>query len=516
VVAAGANEPEVEMIQVEQREQIRRAYFMEHKSIRAIAREMSHSRRTVREALHSAEPPNYTLKAPRPAPVLGPFKPAIDALLVENTRLPRKQRYTAHKIFEQLRSQGYAGSEVSVRHYVAERRRATRKREVYLPLEFDPGRDAQIDWGEADAILAGRQVTVQYFELRLNYSRKVFVRAYPVQRQEAFFDAHIAAFHYLGGVPHTLTYDNLTAAVRRVLEGRQREEQRAFVAFRSHYLFESRFCTPGQGHEKGGVESGIGYVRRNFFTPLPDVPDYEALNAHLLAACDREEARTVNRQLHTIGQAWALERPQLRPLPAHAFDCSLSVPVTLNPYSQVTFQTNRYSVPVEAAFRQLVLKAYPFHVEILHAERVVARHPRSYERQQEVCDPLHYLPLLEQRPGAFEHAKPLRQWRARWAPIYEQLLAHLQAERPDGDAIPEFVRILGLHRDHPATLIEQAVTQALDWGCGHLDGVRLCLHHLEHPETPIVPLDLSTRPHLAAIAQSPVNLRRYEALLGRA
>jgi transposase len=504
------------MIQVEEREQIRRAYFVEHKSIRAIARELKHSRRTVREALHSAEPRVYTLKASRPAPVLGLFKPEIDRLLDENTKLPRKQRYTAHKIFEQLQAQGYAGSEVSVRHYVAQQRQADRKRDVYLPLEFDPGRDAQVDWGEADVILAGQQLTVQFFALRLNYARKPFVRAYPAQKQEAFFDAHVAAFRYLGGVPHTLTYDNLTIAVRRVLEGRNREEQRAFVAFRSHYLFDSRFCTPGQGHEKGGVENGIGYVRRNFFTPLPDVPDFETLNAYLLAACDREDSRTVDRQPMTIGQAWALERAHLRPLPAHDFDCSRMLPVVLNPYSQVTFETNRYSVPVEAAFRQLVLKAYPFQVEIRHGERVVARHPRSYGRQQEICDPLHYLPLLEQRPGAFEHAKPLRQWRARWAPVYEQLLADLQAERPDGEAIPEFVRILALHRNHSAALIEQAVTQALDRGCAHLDGVRLCLHALEHPEAPVAPLDLSTRPHLAAIAQAPVDLRRYEALLAGA
>jgi len=504
------------MIQVEEREAIRRAYFVEHKSIRAIARELKHGRDVIREALASAEPRRYTLKAPRAAPTLGAFKAALDRLLDENATAPRKQRYTARKLFEQIKAQGYAGSEVSVRRYVAQQRASDRKRPVFLPLEFDPGQDAQVDWGEAEVILAGEQQTVQYFELRLNYSRKVFARAYPAQKQEAFFDAHVAAFHYLKGVPHTLTYDNLTTAVRRVLEGRNREEQRAFVALRSHYLFESRFCTPGQGHEKGGVESGIGYVRRNFLVPLPNVPDFEALNAYLLAECQKDDARTVDRQPHTIGQAWAQERPHLRPLPAHDFDCSVMVPVMLNAYSQVTFQTNRYSVPVESAYRQLVLKAYPFHLEVLHGAQVVAHHPRSYGRQQELCDPLHYLPLLEQRPGAFEHARPLRQWRAHWAPVYEQLLAELQAKRPDGDGIPEFVRILKLHREHPAALIEQAITRALAGHGAHLDGVRQWLHQLEHPETALPALDLSHRPRLAALHQAPVDLRRYEALLGEA
>jgi transposase len=500
------------MIQVEDREAIRRAYFVEHKSIRAIARELKHGRDVIREALASAEPRPYTLTNPRPAPVLDPFKAAIDALLAENAKAPRKQRYTARKIFHLLQAQGYTGSEVTVRRYVAHKRQNERKRPVYLPLEFDPGQDAQVDWGEAQAVIAGQQLTVQFFELRLNYSRKVFARAYPAQKQEAFFDAHVAAFHYLGGVPHTLTYDNLTPAVRRVLEGRRREEQRAFIALRSHYLFASRFTTPGQGHEKGGVESGIGFVRRNFLVPLPEFADFDALNAHLLAECQRDDARTVERQPMTIGQAWAVERPHLRPLPAHDFDCSVSVPVTLNAYSQVTYQTNRYSVPVESAYRHLVLKAYPFHVEVLHSAQVVARHPRSYGRQQDIYDPLHYLPLLEQRPGAFEHARPLRQWRAHWSPIYEQLLADLQVKR-DGEAIPEFVRILKLHRDHPAALVEQAICRALASRCAHLDGVRLWLHQLEHPETPLPALDLSDRPRLAALHQAPVDLRRYEALL---
>lgn len=501
------------MIQVEDRELIRRAFFVDHKSIRAIARELKHSRDSIREALRSAEPRTYTLKTTRPAPMLGAFKVAIDGLLADNASLPRKQRYTAHKIFLAVQAQGYLGSEVSVRRYVAQQRQASRRREVYLPLEFDPGQDAQVDWGEAEVILAGVPTTVQFFVMRLNYSRRVFVRAYPAQKQEAFFDGHVAAFRHFEGVPQRITYDNLAAAVRRVLEGRNREEQRAFVALRSHYLFDSRFCTPGQGHEKGGVESGVGYVRRNFLVPLPEVANYAALNTWLLEACQRDDARTVDRQPLTIGQTWELERPQLRPRPAYDFECCVLTTVTLNPYSQVIFETNRYSVPVESAFRQLVLKAFPFEVQIWHADRLVAHHPRSYGRQQEVCDPLHYLPLLEQRPGAFEHARPLRQWRAHWSPVYEQLLAYFQERWEDGQAVPEFVRVLKLHRDHPAALVEQAVTLALARGCAHLEGVRLCLRQLQYPDTPVPALDLSDRPRLANIAQAPIDLRRYETLL---
>ncbi len=502
------------MIQVDERESIRRAYFDEHKSIRRIAAEGHYARATVRAAL-KAEPgiPAYTLTAPRVAPKLGEYKTQIEKLLSENATLPRKQRYTAHTIYKAILALGYSGSEVSVRRHVAQVRQRDRKREVFLPLEFDPGQDAQVDWAEADVILAGELIRAQLFILRLCYSRKVFVRAYPTQKQEAFFEGHVLAFHYLGGVPHRLTYDNLGTAVLRVLEGRNREEQQAFIAFRSHYLFESRFCTPGQGHEKGGVESAVGYVRRNFLVPLPEVASFEALNVQLLEACQQDDQRFVDRQPQSIGQMWAVERPKLKVLPAHDFVCCVTRPVTLNAYSQVEFETNRYSVPAEAAYRQLILRAYPFRIEILHRDQIVAQHPRSYGRKQEIYEPLHYLPLLEQRPGAFEHAKPLRQWRAQWPPIYEQLLAYLRAHQPEGEAIPEFVRILGLQREYSVGQIEQAIGQALAQGGVHFEGLRLRLRQGQPTDMPAAPLDLSQRPLLAAVAQAPRDLRTYNVLL---
>jgi hypothetical protein len=243
------------------------------------------------------------------------------------------------------------------------------------------------------------------------------------------------------------------------------------------------------------------------------VADFEALNAHLLAECVKDDGRRVDRQPLPIGEAWALERPHLRTLPERDFACCVMRPVTLNPYGQVTFETNRYSVPAEQAMRQLMLKAYPFRVEVLHDARVLASHARCYEREQEIYDPLHYLSLLEQRPGAFEHARPLRQWRERWPAVYEQLLAHLREAQPESGAIPVFVRILKLHQEYPAELVEQAIGRALEYGCLHLDGVRLCLRQLQQPDQPLPALDLSGKPELAAIGQAPVDLNRYEHLL---
>ena len=243
------------MISVKKREQIRRAYFIDEKSMRTIAKELHCSRDTIKKAIASPEGESYTLTQERPAPVLGPYKARIDELLAESERMPRKQRYTGHKIYELIKAEGYTGSESGVRRYIGQQRREKRRPKVYMPLEFDPGRDAQVDWGEATVVMSGQQLVVQIFVLRLNYSRKIFVCAYPTQKQECFLDGHVRAFQYLGGVPYRLSYDNLKTAVARILEGRNRQEQRTFVVFRSHYLFESHFCTPRTGaRERRGRE----------------------------------------------------------------------------------------------------------------------------------------------------------------------------------------------------------------------------------------------------------------------
>jgi transposase len=503
------------MITVEDREKIRRAYFVEKKSQRQIARELGCSRDTVKKAIESAEPGQYRLTQPRPAPVLGPYKARIDELLEENERLPRKQRYIGHTMYRDIHARGYRGSESTVRGYIARRRREKRRPKVYIPLEFDPGTDAQVDWGEAVAIVAGERVTVQVFFMRLCYSRKLFVMAFPTQKQEAFFEGHVRAFHHFQGVPQRISYDNLKAAVQRILEGRTRQEQQKFIVFRSHYLFASHFCTPGQGHEKGRVEGGVGFGRRNFMVPLPHVASFDELNDHLLAACLEDDERCVDRQPMTIGEAWEIEKPYLLPRPEKDFECCVIDAVTLNGFGQVEFETNRYSVPAKDAYHNLVIKAYPFRVDVLYLNEVIASHPRCYGKKQDILDPLHYLPLLEQRPGAFDHAKPIRRWRESWPSVYEELLTRLREQWPDGKGVQEFVRVLRLHEEHPADLIVQAVEQALAYSCAHLDGVKLCLRQLTEPQPLLPAIDLSAWPELVEVGSQAVDLQRYDELLER-
>jgi transposase len=506
------------MIDVEKWEEIRRAYYVQGKSLRQIASETGHAWRTIRRMVDSAEPMRYRQQRVREAPKLGAYQEQIEVLLAESEQMPRKQRYTASKIYELLRGMGFAGAESTVRHYVAKVRKHERRPRLYLPLSFEAGRDGQVDWGEGQVVMAGQRCTVQLFVMRLNYSRRLFVMAFPGQKQECFFAGHVAAFHYFGGIAQRLTYDNLTTAVQKILKGKNRQEQEQFIALRGHYLFESHFCTPGEAHEKGGVENSIGYVQRQFLTPLPAVDSFAELNAYLLTRCVREEERQVKGQPATIGAMGQEEQAYLRALPGRDFDCCRSVEATLTPYSQVVLETNRYSLPVKRATAQLVAKLYPFEVKIYSGseQELLAVHARCYGREQDVFDPLHYLPLLAQRPGAFEYAKPMRQWRAQWPPVYEELLAYLQRQWPEGRGVREFIAILQLHQQYAGDLIEQAITQALAYHCAHADGVLLCLNQLLQPALATSSLDLGERPHLQAIGAQQVDLGQYNVLLGRA
>lgn len=499
---------------VDDYEAIRRAYFLDGWSIREIAQKLHHSRRLIRKAIAQAEPDRYRLTQPRSAPVLAPYKPKIEELLDESDRLPRKQRYTAHKIYQLLQKAGYQGSEGGVHNYVCQRRKIRKKRPAYLPLEFDPGQDAQVDWAEALVDMAGKRIKVELFILRLNYSRARFVMAFPFQKQEAFFEGHIQAFHFFEGVPRRIAYDNLKTAVFRILEGHNRKEQEAFKAFRSHYLFESYYCNVGQGHEKGGVESDVGYAQRNFCSPIPQVADFAELNAQLRQACLDDLHRRIRGQQASVMELWQAEKPLLLPLRGPDYRACSTHVVKVNPYSQVVFETNRYSVPTAFVGRQLVLRAYPFRIEVLSLEDLIASHSRSYEREQDILDPLHYLGLLAQRPGAFEHALPLRQWRKNWPTDYERLLKELLARLPGGEGVREFIAILKLHQVYPAKQVAQAIHAALDLGAIHLDGIQMCLRESQ-PEQVSSHLQVRLpRPELAEIGCQPVDLEQYNRLLG--
>ncbi len=262
------------------------------------------------------------------------------------------------------------------------------------------------------------------FCLRSMASGAAFHRAYPRATQQAFLEAHEGAFDYFGGVFATLRYDNLTSAVRKILRGFRREETTRFLAFRSHWQFDAEFCTPGEGHEKGGVEGEAGYFRRNHWVPVPQAADLDALNAQLLDGCRADEQRVLHGRTQSVGAAMTIERASLRPLATEAFDLQeVSFP-TVDGLGCVRVKTNPYSVPaavgtsVEAQARVGPRRAV--------GRRAVPRPSRAVVRGFEpVLELEHYLDVLMHKPGAMAGSTPLAQCRARglWPASYDALWA---------------------------------------------------------------------------------------------
>ena len=456
------------MIQVDEKEAIRRLYFIKRHSIRQMARERHHSRKTIRKALLDPSVPQYHLATPKACPVMGPFRGIVEVWLEQDRYSPRKQRHTAHRIYDRLVSEySFGGSERTVRHHVNKLR--PRLEELAIPLEFDPGADAQCDWGEAQVYIGDEPVTAQVFCLKLSYSGKPFVMAFPTQRQECFFEGHDQAFNWFGGVPGRISYDNLSTAVRKVLEGRNRLEQQVFIAFRSHYLFESHFATVATPREQGRVENLVGYMRRNYFVPVPRVSSFAELNQILLERLAADDERPLRRKGMTIGRAWEEEKVKLLPRPRFPHPCCISRPVKANRLSLVNFDSNRYSVPVEYGMSKLTLHAHAWRVEVACGDRVVATHERCYGKDQDIMQVEHYLPLLIERPGAFPYARPVRHWDM--PETFRELLDRL-TERHNGDGVSQFLRVLMLARAYGADRLKHAVRQALDEGNGGYERIR--------------------------------------------
>lgn len=511
---------------VEQIEAIRRAYYQGHKSIRAIAREQGHGREVIRAALAGTEPgpPRYRLRHPKPQPVREAIAPLVDAWLTADRDVPRKQRHTATRIYHRLVAEhGYAGSERTVRLCVQEWKTAHRDDVAgFVPLGYGPGAEAQCDWGDARVRIGGVEQAAAVFSIRLAYSLKPFVCAFPAARQECFFAAHEAAFALWGGVPQRITYDNLTSAVRKVLEGRNRVEQEAFVAFRGHHLFASHFCLPGRegAHEKPLVESLVGYSRRNFLVPVPDLPSWEALNAYLYECCVREDARPASGRGRTIGALWQEEQAHLLPLQRHGYPCCRTTAVRATRQGLVAFERNRYSVPTRYAGGRLLLRAFPWEVEVTDGATVVARHARLYGRDGEQLDPLHYLALLERKPGAFDLARPIQRWAEHWPPIYRTYLDALRQARPQ-EARREFVRILQLHARYTPAALTAALERAYGLCCWSADGVEQLVHQQLGVALPATRVDLAAvgGPALTRLAQVQIPLpdpHRFDRLCAEA
>src|SRR5712691_9226338 len=402
---------------VEQFEQIRRDRKREGLSIRELARRHGVHRRAVRQALAAALPPPRKTPERRPAPKLGPYRGLIDGWLLADREAPRKQRHTAKRIWQRLVDEhGADVAETTVRDYVRRRRRELGEPgEAFVPQVHEPGIEAEVDWGEAEIVLAGQRVKVGLFVMRACYSGAAFVMAFERETQQAFLEAHVEAFHFFGGVFQTIRYDNLRSAVKQVLRGPRRVEQDRFVALRSHYLYESVFTRRGRqgAHEKGGVEGEVGRFRRRHLVPLPRVGSLKELNDLLEDGCFAELGRRIQGRPETVGEALRIERRVLRQLPFDDYETAEHASPRVDTKALVTIRQNRYSVPVALVGLRVNARIGAREIVISHQRRQVARHPRLHGRFQTAARLDHYLELLQIKPGALKGSLPLRQERER-------------------------------------------------------------------------------------------------------
>src|SRR5512144_1690375 len=412
--------------------EIRRRVLVGGLSKRAACREYDIHWDTLQKILDHPEPPGYRRTAPRTKPKLDPFLPVIHQILEGDTKAPRKQRHTARRLFERLRGEyGYTGGLTVVKDAVRAWRRG--RAEVFVPLAHRPG-EAQVDFGEAEVTLDGRTATVALFVMTLPYSDATFVCAFPRECTEASLEGHARAFAFFGGVPRRVSYDNSKVAVAKIIGGRERQVTGEFLRLKSHHLFESHFCLVRRPNEKGHVETLIGYARRNFLVPVPVLRDgLEGLNARPEADCRADPGRRLRGKPATKADLVAEERAALLPLPPEAFPATRVEQPHADSLSLVRFDGNDYSVPTEFAHRRVTAVGTIDAVRIVVGDRVVAVHRRSWGREGVFYDPVHYLALLERKPGALDFAAPLAGWEL---PVgFGVLRRRLEAEfRRAGDA----------------------------------------------------------------------------------
>lgn len=477
------------MITMDQYEYIRTAHRVYKKSIRQIQKETGHSRVTIRKVLEG-EFPEYRRRSAQPYPVLGGYTDTIERWLREDLGNPKKQRHTARRIYTRLvEEEGYRGSEVTVRRYVR-RVKAKEGMEapgVFLVLEPECGQEAEADWGRAIAIMRGTRTPFHFFCMRSKFSGKPFIRAYPCEKQQAFFDAHVHAFGFFGGVFPVIVYDNLTSAVRKVLAGRGRIEQEGFHKLRSYYSFDARFCNPAAAHEKGGTEGMIGYIRRNYLVPIPVVEDFGELNERLLQACLRHGSHRTEGRMENVDCLFENEKDHLIPLPSVPLHNVQVLEARVNKYSTVVADKNHYSVPVCHARLRVRIELTIDRVGIFYDGRRIASHARLFGNNKWQLDPQHYLELIRRKPGAFDSALVIRRWREEWPACLERLLARFRERQGETSGIKDFISVLMLYRDYPPGDIEAVVELALENSVSTSDGIRHMLMY-SGPEEQFEPL----------------------------
>lgn len=488
---------------------IRRWHFRDGLSIRQISNQTTLSRNTIRKYLRDeTTEPEYSGRV-SPSK-LDAFAPVLDQWLKEDSVLPKKQRRTAQRLFEGIKARGYDGSYDRVSALVRERRRASGQLPagIFIPLSFAPGEAFQFDWSTEHVELGGQVIKLKVAQMRLSYSRKSYVRAYPGESHEMLFDAHTRAFTYFGGVPRRGIYDNMKTAVTRIGVGKERLFNRRFLSMASHYLFAPDACTPAAGWEKGQVERQVNIMRHWLFVPRLKFPDLAALNVWLELRCGELAQERLHPDLpdQTIEAVFAREKPALGALPL-PFDGYAERHCRVSRQSLVTYERNRYSVPCTHVGCPVSLRVYADQIRIVAEGKLLAEHGRLFGRYQTAYDPWHYVPALERKPGALRNGAPFAGWDLP-API--KMMQTRLMKLAGGDR--QFVQILAAIPIDGLEAVATACALALEAGVISADYV---LNTLNRHKAQPVTVTIETPDGLRLKDEPKADVARYDQLLGK-
>jgi len=494
------------MKRVELYGRVRHAVIVQGMSRRQTARVFGIDRRTVDKMVAFSVPPGYRRTKPVKCPKLDGFTAIIDQILEADQALPKKQRHTSKRIFERLRDEhGFTGGITIVKDYIFAARQ--RQREVFVPLSHPPGH-AQVDFGEAVGVIGGVRRKIHFLVMDLPHSDACFVKAYPGETTEAFCDGHVSAFAFFGGVPQSILYDNTTIAVARILGDGRRQRTRVFSELVSHYLFEDRFGRPGKGNDKGKVEGVVGYARRNFMVPLPRFANFDDLNTWLEEQCRRRMSDALRGKAGTIGERMQHDVAAFQDLPAVAYDACDKRTARVSSLSLVRYRGNDYSVPTAYGHREVLVRGYVHEVVIAYGSEIIARHRRSWEREDFIFNPLHYLALIEQKPNALDQAAPLADW---LLPEGFDTIRRLLEARMGRQGKREFVQILRLMETFSLDDVAAGINSALERGTIGFDAVKhlvLCRIERRPPR-----LDMTVYPYLPRAHVTTTSPGAYMSLL---
>jgi transposase len=487
--------------------EVRRAVLVEKMSKREASRQFGFSYYLIAKICSQERPGSYQRASPA-HPKLGPYISIIDGYLEEDKKLPVKQRHTKQRIYDRLRVEhGYPHSLRAVSDYLLTQERS-RKAE-FIPLSHPHGQ-SQFDFGFADAVIGGVKQQVAYAAVSLLHSNVRYVQAFPRECTETFQESLKRFFHFLGGVPRVIYFDNSKVNVAKIVGRRGETATDGLLKMESCYLFKSKFCQIYEPQEKGHVENAVGYVRRNFMVPLPMFSDFASFNAYLEECCRGEFSKTSSMQSKTIGELFSEEKSSLLPLPDTDFATHRVETRRASSLSLVRFDCNDYSVPAVHTHKEFTVLGSIDTVSFCVDGEVVAVHRRDWGKKGRHYNPIHYLAIAERRPNGLDFGAPFADWDL--PPVFEVLRRRLESSC-GSQGKREYIRILRLLEKFSLEELTRGLCRALASNTTAYDGVRQYVELELEASSTLELFCLDGRPQLQQVKLPEPSMNVYSTLL---